>query len=125
MMILPILTYGNTIKTVFTDSQLVQLESFENRAKTVIGIPPIRSMKETVESQICSMVERCLKKEIGHESFDNYCQMINHLKETKNNNMLIKLPKIKLEVAKQSFYFSGAKLFNGLPLTTQTSLKLN
>ena len=78
-MILPILTYGNTIKTVFTDSQLVQLASFKNWAKPVIGIPSIRSMKETVESQICSMVERCLKKEIGHESFDNYCQMINHL----------------------------------------------
>ena len=71
------------------------------------------------------MVEKCLRKEIGHESFDNYFRMISHSKETRNNNISIKLPKIKLEVAKQGFYFGGAKLFNGLPLTMQTSLKLN
>ena len=92
---------------------------------TVIGIPSIRSIQETVKSQVCSMLERCQKKEIGHESFDNYFQMINHSKKIRTNNMLIKLPKIKLEVAKQSFYFGGGKLFNGLPLTTRTSLKLN
>ena len=33
MMILPILTYGSTVKTAFTDSQLIKLASFENRAK--------------------------------------------------------------------------------------------
>ena len=66
-----------------------------------------------------------LRKEIGRESFDNYFHMISHSKGTRNNNISIKLPKIKLEVAKQGFYFGGAKLFNGLPLTMRISLKLN
>ena len=115
----------STVKTVFTDSQLIKQASFENRAKKVIGIPSKQSIKATVELQICSMVEKCLRKEIGHESFDNYFRMISHSKETRNNNISIKLPKIKLEVAKQGFCFGGAKLFNGLPLTMRTSLKLN
>ena len=68
---------------------------------------------------------KCLRKEIGHETFDNYFQMISHLKGTRNNNISIKLPKIKSEVPKQGFYFGGAKLFYGLPLTMRTSLKLN
>ena len=33
MMILPILTNGSTVKTAFTNSQMIKLESFENRAK--------------------------------------------------------------------------------------------
>ena len=124
MMILLILTYSSTIKFLLIHNWL-SLHHLKTVQKIIIDIPSIRNIKETVESQICSMVERCLKKEIGHESFDNYCHMINHLKEIKNNKMLIKLPKIKLEVAKQSFYFGGGKLFNELPLTTRTYLKLN
>ena len=71
-----------------------------------IDIPSIQSIKATVESQICSMVEKCLRKEIRHESFDDYFQMISHSKDTRNNNISIKLPKIKLEVAKLSKAFT-------------------
>jgi hypothetical protein len=39
--------------------------------------------------------------------------MVNHEKETRNNSISIKLPRIKLELAKQSFYFGGAKLSGG------------
>ena len=53
-------------------SHLIKLASFENRAKNVIGTPSIQGIKETIDSQICSLVEKCLKKQIEHESFDNY-----------------------------------------------------
>ena len=34
---------------------------------------------------------------------------------TRNQGLLIRLPKIKLEVARKGFYFMGAKYFNELP----------
>jgi hypothetical protein len=42
--------------------------------------------------------------------------MLSHEKSTRNNNTLIEISRVKLEVAKQSFYFAGAKLFNSLPM---------
>jgi hypothetical protein len=112
MMILPILTYSSTIKTIFTDSQLAKFTSFERRACKVIGTKSIPNTKKLVQSQICFMVEKCLQKNFEHDTLDNYFQMVSHEKETKNKSISIKLPRIKLELAKQSFYFGGAKLFN-------------
>ncbi len=59
-MILPILTYSSTIKTIFTDSQLAKYTSFERRACKVIGTKSIPNTKELMQSQICSMVENFL-----------------------------------------------------------------
>ncbi len=42
--------------------------------------------------------------------------MLSHEKSTRNNNALIEILRVKLEVAKQSFYFAGAKIFNSLPM---------
>ena len=39
-----------------------------------------------------------------------------HYKSTRNRNLLLKLPKIRLEFAKQDFYFQAIKLFNSLPI---------
>ncbi len=36
--------------------------------------------------------------------------------ETRNNKHLLKLPAIRTEYARKSFYFMGAKLYNELPL---------
>ena len=40
--------------------------------------------------------------------------MIEHKYETRNNLKSIKLPHVKLELAKQGFYFSGGVLYNSL-----------
>ena len=42
--------------------------------------------------------------------------MIDHKYETRNNLKSIKLPHVKLELAKQGFYFSGGVLYNSLPI---------
>ena len=33
---------------------------------------------------------------------------------TRNKNILLRIPKVKLQMTKKSFYFSGAKYFNEL-----------
>jgi hypothetical protein len=91
----------------------------------VIGTESIPNTKELVQWQIFFyMVEKCLQRNFEHDTLDNYFQMVNHEKETRNNSISIKLPRIKLELAKQSFYFGGAKLFNSLPATTRRSMIL-
>ena len=61
-----------------------------------------------------------LEQEIHNPIFDEFFlsifDEISHEKGTRNNNCMLRLPRVKLEVAKQSFYFGGAKLYNALPL---------
>ena len=42
--------------------------------------------------------------------------MINeHDVRTRNRNILLHIPKVKLEFAKNGFFFMGARLYNSLP----------
>ncbi len=49
-------------------------------------------------------------------NFDNYFEIKTGSINTRNNNLFLKLPKVKLEFAKQSFYYLGAKIYNDLPI---------
>ena len=42
--------------------------------------------------------------------------MFEHKYKTRNNLESIKQPPVKLELAKQGFYFSGGVLYNSLPI---------
>ena len=46
----------------------------------------------------------------------NYFEINQHTIDTRNGSFLIKLPKVNLEVGKQSFAFMGANIYNKLPL---------
>ena len=49
-------------------------------------------------------------------NLEGYFKIQQHDKLTRNKGYLVCLPKFKLELGKQSFKYSGAKLFNDLPL---------
>ena len=51
-------------------------------------------------------------KELNSETFDNYIILQKHNKNTRNNKCSIRLPRVKLELAGQNFYFYGGKLYN-------------
>ena len=50
------------------------------------------------------------------EHFQNYFTLIEHEKETRNNNCTLRLPSIKQEYTRKSFLYMGAKVYNELPL---------
>lgn len=50
------------------------------------------------------------------KAFNEYFKINIHGKMTRNNNVLVKLPKVKLEFARNSFFYFGAHLYNSLPL---------
>ena len=82
----------------------------------------MKSIKETTDNQIYSLVKNCLKKKFGYEVLDNYFEILNHGKHARNNNCSLKLPPIKLEILKRSFYYGGVKLFNSLPKDERKSI---
>ena len=63
----------------------------------------------------CKLVRKCFDKDIcGH--FQNYFTLIEHEKETRNNNCTLRLPNIKREYTRKSFLYMGAKVYYELPL---------
>ena len=50
---------------------------------------------------------------------------LSHTMETRSNNYLLRLPQVKLETAKQGFYYDGAKLYNSLSLKLRMEPHLN
>ncbi len=105
MMILPILTYAGPVKLTHTKTQTDRLASFHHRAIT--GNSHLNSITNEIQRQNCLLVKKCLEKQTNSLIFDNYFKMLGHEKSTRNNNALIEIPRVKLEVAKQSFYFAG------------------
>ena len=106
------------------DSRNAKYESLERRAIKVIGSNTIPKTRVVIESQICSLVQHCLHKNLGHETFNSYFEVMKHSKNTRNNNLTLRLPAVKLEVAKHGFSYvgRGAKLFNGLSLENEKFL---
>ena len=79
-------------------------------------------MKEIIDKQVLSMVLKCLRHEFDHNVLDQYFDSIKHNKHTRNNKFSLKLPEIKLEIARASFYFGGVKMFNKLPLEIRKTI---
>ena len=61
------------------------------------------------------MVYKCLHDETC-DSLKGYFVVNQHDLGTRNQNLLVKLPKIKLELGRQTFKYYGAKLYNELPI---------
>ncbi len=57
--------------------------------------------------------------------FDKYFEIIDGKYGTRNNKMSIRLPKVRLESAKNGFYFLGGKIYNELPLDIRKAETLN
>jgi len=118
-MIVPIITYCSTLKLRLTETQIMTLAKIDSRAsKLIYGNKSSIRVKSTygrMKKQACSTVRKCITGEVC-SPFKNYFQLNVHERVTRNNNFSIKLPKIKLEVGRQSFYYYGAQLYNDLPL---------
>ena len=54
-------------------------------------------------------------------TFNEYFEFTYHSKSTRNNDILLKVPKLKIEMAKVDFFFMGVKYYNSLPLVIQKS----
>lgn len=125
LMIAPLLTYRSFVKTNLNQTQLSSLQYIEDRATRIIygkNKPEgVRSVNYQRKSKACIMVHKCIQNKTC-SPLKNYFEINHHRMRTRNQNVLIKLPKIKLELGRQTFLYSGAKTFNDLPLYEQRKI---
>ena len=119
MMIAPLLTYCCLVKLSLNKTQLSKLTDFEAKASHIVygerNEQKIRSIIRERNVKSCLMVYKCIHDEVC-SPMKNYFEIHKHERETRNQNYLVKLPKLRLELGRQAFSYSGAKLYNDLPL---------
>ena len=93
----------------------MKLKCFKGRANSILQTNKC-DIKNEFEKHAILLVKKCLDKKLC-TNFHEYFMVNEHNINTRNNNILLKMPKVKLEFAKNGFYFMGAKLFNSLPKT--------
>ena len=130
-MILPTLTYCGILHLQLTQTQINKLSSFYDRAVKVVFKNGNLDQDHNLPSAInvnkiraCKVVRKCLNNDIC-EHFKDYFTLQNHGKHTRNNRHLLRLPIIKTEYARRSFYYMGAKVYNELPLEIRKAESTN
>ena len=86
----------------------------DRRAQKIIK-SNIPSIKNFANRERVLLAKSCLCKE-SNEEINNYFKLLEHKCQTRNNSKRIKLPPVKLELAKQGFYFCGGVLYNSLSI---------
>ena len=79
-------------------------------------------MKNFQKRRIATYVHQCLTNNVC-KNFENYFEVIESKINTRNNGTLIRLPKVKLEVTRQSFFFQGGYDYNTLPREIRSEKK--
>ena len=119
--VVPLLTYCGVVNINLSNTQIKKLQSLESRAIEIIqlcntnyDIFKVSSIHNTIKKRACTLVYECLHGNLC-SNFRNYFELMNHGKATRNNKINVKLPRVKLCVARNSFYYMSAKLYNNLP----------
>ena len=127
-MILPVVTNSGLLKLQFTRTQLGRIQSIECRPKNIIGLQQhgkvLAPIVKTLHKQSCITVRKCLDGQMC-SNFNNYFKINVTGINTRNANCFLKLPKVKLDFAKQSFFYSGAKIYNDLPIDIRKEVDFN
>lgn len=126
-MLIPVFTYCSIITCYSTKTYQLKLENLEKRANRIIfkkNVPrksKPASIKDLLRKRLCLQVFKCVHGDVC-ETFVNYFEKMTN--NTRNKNHLLRLPKIKLESSRKSFFFNGAKTFNELPLKIRASTSI-
>ena len=122
-MIMPVFTYCVTTGLGWSDTRKRLIGNIERRSLTIIApnssnhsadlrIPSVDSI---LKRNACLFVFNCLHGNVCNP-FKNYFVKTNHALNTRNNHSSVQLPRMKLEIGRQSFYFLAASCSNSLPL---------
>ena len=114
MMIVPIVTAGCTLKSPYNATQSAKLLSLDRRAKKIVGANDTTPLESLANRERCLLVKKCLTQEMN-DKFNQYFKVLDHKINTRNNTISLKIPPAKLEIFKNTFYFSGTVLYNSLP----------
>ena len=94
-----------------------KVNSLENRAHEILfrsksSNKRLPSTEHLMNKKLCLNVFKCINGN-SCDNFNDYFKIMNS--KTRNNGLLIRLPKIRLRSSKKSFCYYGEKCFNDLP----------
>ena len=123
------IAYIYRLQLKITDTQYKRLASFHDRSlRTIQGnsntCDEIQSVTNANKIRACKLVRKCIDKDIC-VTFQGYFEINDHKMCTRNNQCLVKLPKIRTEYARKSFRFMGAKIYNELPVNIRKTESFN
>ena len=113
-MILPCIKYNCTIKLQISETQCKQFQAIDKIIERGIKVKQ-PSVENEIKKHAVLLVRKCLEDKMC-DNFKNYFEIKYHQRDTRNNGLLIKIPKTKLQYAKHGFFSSGATLDNTLPI---------
>ena len=119
-MIMPVFSYCGVLQIQLSETKKKQLKMFHDRCVKIVyngeksneGLP---SAINANKFRACILVRKCIDKDICEISEDHFIVQ-EHENVTRNTQNGVKLPFIKTEYARKSFYFTGATIYNELPL---------
>ena len=117
-MVVPVFTYCGFLHLMKPQSLIYKSNRLHERACRIIANHKIsnniKSPELIIKSRALMTVRKCIEGEIC-SNFKNYFETNEHMRNTRNNGKLLKLPKLRLEYFRGSFFYAGAKLYNELP----------
>ena len=119
-MIMPVFTYCSSITLGWSKTKRKIIRNIEQCSFNVITkscpkidlrIPSVEGM---VKTKVCSFIFDCLHNNVCdiYEVFER----MEHVHNTRNNHVSVKLPKIRTEFGRKSFNVLAVKTFNELLL---------
>ena len=114
--VMPTVLYCSLVNYFHQPYRQKMLEIMENRAKNIINhqSKTFPSLNIEHEKKVCINVRKSMENDL--ECFSDYFEIINHTIKTRNNSYLLRIPRVKLESSKKTFFYTGAVFYNRLPL---------
>ena len=111
--IIPAFIYTCILLSNLTQTQLKKLKLIEARASSLLKSKTC-DLKYKFNKHAVLSVRKCLNGNV-YKNFQDYFMINKHNVRTRNRHIILQIPKVNLDFAKNSFFFMGARLYNSLP----------
>ena len=114
MMVVPIVIYNYILNLYMRKTQVNKLHSLDARAKTNLKTNEMTNLVNRINFHTVCLVRKCLDGKTS-PCFVNYFTTHKHAKKTRNNDLLVKIPRFKIEFVR-SVFSMGGDIYNSLPI---------
>ena len=121
-MIMPVFTYCGSIILGWSNSRVNQIRKIEQRSRNIIKSKAnpstdlrIPSIECVIKKKMCTFVFDCLQDNVC-DPFKSYFERNKYGQNTRNNNLAVKVPRMKTEFGRKSFCVTAVNVYNKVPI---------
>ena len=121
-MIMPVFTYCGSIVLGWSNSKVNQIRKIEQLNRNIIKSKSnpstdlrIPTIECAMKKEVCTFVFDCLQDNVC-DPFKSYFERKQHSQNTRNNNLAVKVPRMKTEFGRKSFSVTAANTYNKVPI---------